>query len=87
MRPEAVQRPSLPGPVGGLDVDAPLGEPVEQLDRQLTIQRRRGDDLRDRRIEAIDALGDAPGRQGGNDADVTNALQRYAPVAPPLRIA
>jgi hypothetical protein len=76
-----VEHPPLPGPARGLDVDAPLRESVQQIGRQLAIQRRCRDSLRDRGIEAIDPLRDPPSRESRNDADVMDAVQRNTLIA------
>jgi hypothetical protein len=60
----------------GFDIDAPLGEPVEDRGGQVTFEGGVPDCLVEVLIEPIYPLGDPLGSQGGQTADISDPVER-----------
>ena len=59
----------------GFDIDAPLGEPVEDRGGKVTFKGGTPDRLVEVLIEPIYPLGDAPGSKGGETADISDPIK------------
>ena len=67
---------SLPGLIRGRDVDAPLRQVEQDLGGDVTGDRGLPEGVEGRGIEPIDPLGDPPGSQSTQDADVMSLVRR-----------
>ena len=72
---EPVEGGSLPGLIRGRDVDAPLREVEQDFGGDVTGDRGLPEGVEGRGIEPVDPLGDSPGSQSTQDADVMSLVR------------